>query len=296
MGGTLENKLSSQLRAAARLSAFGNRSGSFRKRKRFSGVSEDFRRQTHSIMAQLKARDANRVFVIDPRQSSILSAWDGITSAALVYTALLTPFEVGFLQASTTIDAWFVINRLIDLVFIVDMALQFFVVYETTHSGGSGDSAWVTERKRIARHYLFGWFPLDVISILPSAFDYIPVLVAAEGGDAVDGGSLGAVDASTAEKLSGFRAIRALRLVKLVRLVRASRLVSRWKARIGVSYSTLTLFKIVGVMTLAAHWYALRTDGTLPPDREMVNHWRVATCTHALGFSRLPRPLSREML
>ena len=36
------------------------------------------------------------------------------------------------------------------------------------------------------------------------------------------------------EKLSGFRAIRALRLIKLVRLIRASRLLTRWQARIAL--------------------------------------------------------------
>ena len=60
------------------------------------------------------------------------------------------------------------INRVLDAIFIVDMALQFFVVYQSTHGSASGDSAWVTERKRIARHYLLGWFPLDLVSVLPS--------------------------------------------------------------------------------------------------------------------------------
>ena len=244
------------LRSASRLGASFVRRGP---RKSPNGVSGDFRRQTRAIAAQLKQRDTDRVFVIDPRESAILSFWDGVTTIALVYTALLTPFEVGFLQASTTIDAWFIINRVLDLIFVADMGLQFFVVYQSTHIH-SGDSAWVTERKRIARHYLFGWFPLDILSILPSVFDYIPLLSSSDGGtgDAV----------SVTEKLTGFRAIRALRLVKLVRLVRASRLLTRWKARVGISYGMMTLVKIVAQMIIAAHWYAcvLALQATLHDD------------------------------
>ena len=45
-----------------------------------------------------------------------------------VTAALVTPFEVGFLSASTTVDSWFIINRVVDVVFIIDMAFQFCVV------------------------------------------------------------------------------------------------------------------------------------------------------------------------
>lgn len=36
------------------------------------------------------------------------------SAVACADTALLTPFEVGFLAASTTVDVWFVINRVLD--------------------------------------------------------------------------------------------------------------------------------------------------------------------------------------
>ena len=126
-----------------------------------------------------------QVWVIDPRDSKILSLWDVVTTTALIYTALLTPFEVGFLSASTTVDVWFVINRLLDVIFILDMMLQFCVVCESATSSyplssfrtrslalivllssrlapatdqkASGtsdadDSKYVTERRQIVRH------------------------------------------------------------------------------------------------------------------------------------------------
>ena len=220
-------------------------------------VSADFKRQANMFSKQLRQRDRDRVWVIDPRESMLLGLWDTITSLALVYTALVTPFEVGFLQPSTSIDGWFITNRLLDVIFLIDMALQFCVVYQQASERGSDDVKFVTERRKIVRHYVFGWFPLDVASILPSAFDIIPLLQSSS--TTVDASPSGSSDLEAellAEKLSGFRAIRALRLVKLVRLIRASRLISRWQARIGFSHSAITSGRIVLMMSLSAHWYA----------------------------------------
>ena len=191
---------------------------------------------------------------------------------ALTPHSCSTSSEVGFVSVSTRVDTWFVINRILDTIFILDMALQFCVVYQNVNGGNGQDSvardaAWVTERRKIARHYMLGWFPLDVLSILPSAFDFLPLLLAADS-DSVGTGLAQDATAGATEKLSGFRAIRALRLVKLVRLVRASRLLTRWKARIGLSYSSTMTLKIISTMTLAAHWYAciLALQATLHDD------------------------------
>ena len=76
-----------------------------------------------------------------------------VTTTALIYTALLTPFEVGFLSASTTVDVWFVINRLLDVIFILDMALQFCVVYEQARDRSeTEDARFVSERRLIVKH------------------------------------------------------------------------------------------------------------------------------------------------
>ena len=38
-------------------------------------------------------------WIIDPRESRPMTIWDGVTSLALLFTAIFTPYEVGFLQA-----------------------------------------------------------------------------------------------------------------------------------------------------------------------------------------------------
>ena len=61
--------------------------------------------------------------------------------------------------------------------------------------------------------YIIGWFTIDVLSIVPSAFDIIPVANGEDRSEVSSGDSL----------LRVMRIVRAFRLVKLVRLVRASR-------------------------------------------------------------------------
>ena len=68
--------------------------------------------------------------MIDPRTSRLMPRWDVWTSIALVFTALVTPYEVGFLPASRSpLDPLFLINRIVDLTFFIDLCLQFFLMY-----------------------------------------------------------------------------------------------------------------------------------------------------------------------
>ena len=75
-----------------------------------------------------------------------MSAWDGLTATALIFTATVTPFEVAFLEtAESTNDALFVINRLLDVIFTLDMLSQFFLMYKIGEEGAS------VRRRRAAR-------------------------------------------------------------------------------------------------------------------------------------------------
>ena len=154
-------------------------------------------------------------YILTPH-SRWMGAWDGVTAVALVYTAIVTPFEVGFLSApKSAAEPLFIINRMVDLVFVFDMCLQFFLCYRVTTSASTfkEDFRWEYRLHKIATNYLRGWFFLDVLSIFPSAFDIMPV---------VQGTSSGSMS-----NMKVLRVVRALRLIKLVRLVRTSRMLGR---------------------------------------------------------------------
>ena len=116
-------------------------------------------------------------WVIDPRVQHWLAYWDLMTASALVFTAIVTPVEVSFVESPKWADKWsnplFLTNRAVDFVFIIDMALQFRVAYK---SGGIHEGTrWHVAPSEIANHYVRSkWFYIDGFSILTSIFDVIP--------------------------------------------------------------------------------------------------------------------------
>ena len=67
-------------------------------------------------------------WLIDPRSSAFMGYWDVVGLIALIFTAIVTPFEISHL--SSDLNALFFVNRVVDAVFVTDLVLQFFLVYE----------------------------------------------------------------------------------------------------------------------------------------------------------------------
>jgi hypothetical protein len=114
---------------------------------------------------------------------------------------------------------------------------QFCLAYPDFVSVLEGPS-WVDDSRRIAQHYLRGWFTIDLVSIVP--FDVISF-----------------VDTSgVLVRLKALRVIRLLRLLKMVRLLRASRLLNRWRTKVSVSNGTQSMAKCIGAVLISSHWLA----------------------------------------
>ena len=108
---------------------------------------------------------------------------------------------------------------------------------------------WVEDHKQIVRHYLFGWFLVDVVSTLVSAFDIIALyldqnaiaqadalLAAAAASESEPFTSESPADATRAVKI--IKLVRALRLVKLLRLLRGSRIFRRVETKMTIKSSS----------------------------------------------------------
>ena len=84
--------------------------------------------QESTIFAQCKEFDESKQkerissLPLDPRTSSFMGLWDCATTLALIYTALVTPFEIALLEDSSI--GLFVINRMVDLVFSIDVIVN----------------------------------------------------------------------------------------------------------------------------------------------------------------------------
>ena len=71
-------------------------------------------------------------WVLDPRTVGFVAHWDMAMTLALFYVALVTPVEVAFIPSPE--EKWsnpiFLVNRLLDVIFITDMFLQFRLAYK----------------------------------------------------------------------------------------------------------------------------------------------------------------------
>lgn len=137
------------------------------------------KRRTEERLSSFEIQRRRRKYLIDPRSSRLMGIWDVITLTALVFTALITPFEVAFILHAPI--SLFAINRIVDIIFVVrprnsmppealgayntytlppahaqvDMVLQFFLMYTTRNNTvGGGGVHWVENHREIAVHYL----------------------------------------------------------------------------------------------------------------------------------------------
>ena len=174
-------------------------------------------------------------WLLNPRSARMMY-WDALVGTFLLFTATFTPYEVAFMDdgdgLSITIDARFVINRIVDLGFLMDMGFNFFLPYQTS------DNRMVTDHPTIVRKYLFGWFPIDCVSIVP--YDLIGAMMQDD----------------SLSNLKVLRAIRLLRLAKLLRIIRLGRLFRRFEATHEVNYAVLALNKFGFGILFLAHWMA----------------------------------------
>lgn len=174
--------------------------------------------------------DSRKSKWIVPVHHPFRNYWDVIIILALLFTCIVTPFEVAFL--TPVINALFIINRFIDFIFLADMGLTMMTPVLDERTG-----VWISTNQGIFREYVRFWFWIDLLSVIP--FDAISV--AAEGAD---------------ENLQGIRLLRLLRLIKLARIVRASRVIKRREAEMEIKYSTMSFIKFSVIILFLTHWIA----------------------------------------
>lgn len=180
-------------------------------------------------------------WTVAPDKSKWVQNWDVAICFALVYTALVTPAEVGFIHdgnqhtiggGTGSVGAWafFTCTQIVNLVFIGDVGLQFFLHYQDQQG------TWVRNHARIVKKYLYGSFAIDFISSIP--YGALTLAIPAVG------------DAQA------LRLLRLLRLAKLLRIIRSSRLVTRYRADMSISYGVIQLVGFVVLAVLFCHWMA----------------------------------------
>lgn len=133
-----------------------------------------------------------------PRQQM----WDLAMALLICMIAIFTPYEVSFLKPKVG-GVLFTINRLVDLFFLMDMVMQFFLPFQSSGK----DNRLIRSNYLIAKNYLLSWFFIDLVAIVP--FDLITHFV------------------PEVEKMRILRTVRLLRLAKLLRVVKSLRIFKR---------------------------------------------------------------------
>lgn len=197
------------------------------RRRRHHHFNKDTQKEIASIRKRL--RDSNRMVVLPTSKFAL--RWDILTFCALVFTMVVTPVEVSFL--SPKFDALFVLYRLVDVIFICDLVLQFFLGYYDESRG----NILIQNRHLITRHYLSSWFLTDLISSIP--LDLLTMFL-------------------PDDEVRGRKVLRMLRLLKVVRVLRLSRMQARWEvyAVFQMTYAMMGITKLTATIIIFAHWCA----------------------------------------
>jgi potassium voltage-gated channel Eag-related subfamily H protein 7 len=155
--------------------------------------------------------------------------WDLFMVVLLGFCAIVTPWEVAFLEPE--INGLYWINRLVDIGFVADMVINFMLAYYDNEA-----ALFIWDQDKITKHYLTGWFSIDLVSIFP--FDSMGMMM-----------NSGAVS-----QLKVLRVVRLLRLIKLLRIFKTSRIFGRIQNELGISFQTWALCKFMGAIIISIHW------------------------------------------
>ena len=194
-------------------------------------------------------------FIIDPRKSKRMNHWQKLLVVALVYVAIVTPYEVGFLNSTTTCGMGFAqplfwANRAVDLIFLVDLFLCFCTMYPENANAMRGE-VWVASRSKIVRHYLRGWFTIDLVALAAGGLDVWFASAKCDEQQATDVSE----DIGKIVRVL-FRLAKAARLVKMLRLMKIASMLRRWEASFSIDYSRFSLIRCVVQVILVSHWFA----------------------------------------
>jgi len=159
--------------------------------------------------------------------------WDILfVISSLLYTAVRVPYAIAFdIDEFAEVDAWFVLNRIVDFVFISDMVMVLLTAYKDGRK-------MVTSHRRIAIRYLKSWFWFDLIASVP-----LDLLIWMSTGAQMGDSESDEGDLSRSTKL--IRVIKIFRTIRILRLLKLKRVVMTIEVFFGLSFNVMGIGKFV---------------------------------------------------
>ncbi|XP_030743954.1 potassium voltage-gated channel subfamily H member 6 isoform X2 [Echinops telfairi] len=179
---------------------------------------------------QLQAPRIHRGTIL--HYSPFKAVWDWLILLLVIYTAVFTPYSAAFLlshqeesrreDCGYTCSPLTVVDLIVDIMFVVDIAINFRTTYVNTND------EVVSHPRCIAVHYFKGWFLIDMVAAIP--FDLLIFRTGSEETTTLIG---------------------LLKTARLLRLVRVARKLDRYS-----EYGAAVLFLLMCTFALIAHWLA----------------------------------------
>ncbi|KAF5177803.1 Potassium channel akt1 [Thalictrum thalictroides] len=159
-------------------------------------------------------------YIISPRDR-YYRIWMHFLVVLVVYTAWISPFELGFLKKPDR--GLLIADNVVNAFFAIDITLTFFVAYFDEFKYD-----YITEPKKIAWQYATTWLMFDVISTIPTEFtrNILP---------------------------SSFQTYGLLNMLRLWRLRRVSAMFARWEKDMNYNYFLVRCVKLICVTLFAVH-------------------------------------------
>eukprot|EP00928_Gymnodinium_smaydae_P010605 TRINITY_DN13998_c0_g1_i1.p1 TRINITY_DN13998_c0_g1~~TRINITY_DN13998_c0_g1_i1.p1 ORF type:complete len:699 (-),score=89.58 TRINITY_DN13998_c0_g1_i1:182-1969(-) len=174
---------------------------------------------------------------------NVTEIWDILVFSCIITSAYYVPFSVALSNRMDNSEK--LLTRILDMVFIADLFLQFFIAVPTTTS----ESVYQYEKRpsRILLRYCglpfggegSGWFWIDFASIAPV---WLPFLFFFINVDPNRGCTQ--------------QALRLICLLRMLRLLRVMRLVDRWNVEFGMSRLGQESLKFFFIISCTVHWFA----------------------------------------
>ena len=128
-----------------------------------SGAARTTQDDVNRTRELIRAAEGTKKHLLNPT-SQWMKSFDVASTCALVFTAVITPVEVAFFLSEdgtgTPSSPLFWANRVVDLIFVTEMVQTFFLPFKDSNDG----NRWVRRHRDIVRHYLRGWFAIDLFS------------------------------------------------------------------------------------------------------------------------------------
>ena len=159
--------------------------------------------------------------MISPHSFSKLF-WNLLIMMLTIYTAILLPIRLAFLEETGTSGALFFIDMFTDIVFVIDIFLNFFFVEEDVNG------EMIVNQKELAKKYIKSWLMIDIVASIP-----VSIIIFF-------------IDTSTGD---GLFTIRFLKLTKFTRLYRLLAL-----------FKMMKLFKNHKFLEQAITYFSCTTD------------------------------------